>query len=301
MRLMTFDKENDLIKVRTIAPATGEEETDGDSRFVRPWTREATASRIYDFDNDGKAELASYRKGEWTIEGQPTIAFGPENGIPVPANYFGDGKCVPAVYDDVNGLFYILGKGIIPWGKAGDIPMPADYNGDGIADLAVWRPSNRTLYVMGEEPLRFGELPALAPGDYDGDGAVEFALYRQKNHTFYIASIANVPLGKEGDIPVPADYDGDGRTEIAVYRPSTGEWWVYGEKAVICGGDPNDIPVPGDYDGSGKVQFAVYNMESGVLTTQNGKQIQWEGSLDELANIPPHTRLYIKHLSQKTK
>ena len=301
MRLITFDKENDLIRVRTIAPATGIEEMDGDSHFVRPWTREATASRLYDFDNDGKSELATYRKGIWTIDGQEEIAYGPENGIPVPGNYLGDGKCIPAVYDDVQGLFYILGRGIIPWGKAGDIPMPADYDGDGVTDIAVWRPSDRTLHVMGKAPIRVGELPAVTIADYDGDGQVEFASYRLKNHTFYIQSIANIPLGQEGDIPVPADYNGDGRAEITVYRPSTGEWIIYGEKPVVCGGDENDIPVPGDYDGSGRVQFAVYNLKTGILTTQTGKQIQWEGSIDELANIPPYTRLYLKHLAKDSQ
>ena len=240
MRLITFDKENDLIRVRTIAPATGKEEMDGDSHFMRPWTREATASRLYDFDNDGKSELATYRKGIWTIDGQEEIAYGPENGIPVPGNYLGDGKCIPAVYDDVQGLFYILGRGIIPWGKAGDIPMPADYDGDGVTDIAVWRPSDRTLHVMGKAPIRIGELPAVTIADYDGDGQVEFASYRLKNHTFYIQSLANIPLGQEGDIPVPADYNGDGRAEITVYRPSTGEWIIYGEKPVVCGGDKND-------------------------------------------------------------
>lgn len=300
MRLMTFDKDNDLIHVRTIAPYSGTEEKDEDSRFTRPWFREVSASRIYDFNNDGKSELAMYRNGKWLIEGQKSITFGTINSIPVPGNYYGNGKTYPAVYDTTRCVFSIMGQDDIQWGMIGDIPMPADYDGDGITDIAVWRPSNQTLYIYGQEPIRFGELPAFAPGDYDGDGKVELAIYKETNYSFHITGLGkNIVIGKRGDIPVPADYNGDGKTDIAVYRPSTGEWIVFGKTPVTFGGDTYDIPVPGDYDGTGKVQFAVYNLKSGILTNQSGKQIKLKGQLDEIVNIPHHTKLYIKHLKKQ--
>ncbi len=37
MRIMTFSKKKDLIRVRTFSPYTGVEEKDGDSEFTRPW------------------------------------------------------------------------------------------------------------------------------------------------------------------------------------------------------------------------------------------------------------------------
>lgn len=304
MRLMTFDSKNDLIKVRTIAPFFGTEETDSDSKFVKPWMHGTTSTRLYDFNNDSKAEFAFCKKGLWTINGKKgTVVFGMERDIPVPADYNADGSTVLAAYSPTTSTFMVQGKAPVQWGQPGDIPVPGDYNGDGLVELATWNPTDMKWYIQGQEPIRHGfKSCVLVPADYDGDGKIEPAVYRVQNHVFYISGVANVPLGKDGDIPVPADYNGDGRAEIAVYRPSTGEWLVYGQKPVVLGGDKDDIPVPADYEGKRRVQFAVYNTSTGVLKLDSGTTIQvGKGTVDEVVNLPYAIRKYIKEMRTSTK
>ena len=295
MRLMTFDKDNDLIQVRTIAPYFHTEETDADSRFVKPWMRESTATRIYDFDNDGKSEFALFNGGRWQIEDmKETVLFGMERTLPVPADYRGDGKTTLAVYAPATSTFTIQGKGKVVWGNPGDIPVPADYDGDGLVELATWNPSDLKWYIQGRQPLKHGFKSCIpVPADYDGDGHVEPAVYRIDNHTFYIAEIANIPLGSEGDIPVPADYNGDGRVEPAVYSPATGKWSILGKEQVTLGGT-EAIPAPGDYEGTGRVQPAVYYPASGILKLDSGRSFQvGKGQLNQVVNLPVPIRNYI--------
>ena len=296
MRLMTFDPENDLIKVRTIAPYLDTEETDADSKFVKPWKYETTAARIYDFDNDGKSEFALFKGGIWQIgtEKQNRL-LGYGKAVAVPADYHADGKAALAVYRPQTSEFCIEGKGVIQWGQAGDIPVPADYNGDGLIELATWRPADQTWHIQGQKPFRHGTKKSIpVPADYDGDGRVEPAVYRTDNHTFYISEIANLPLGQAGDIPVPADYNGDGKIEIAVYRSVSGEWIIDRQDTVVLGGTPGDIPVPGAYEEAGKVRPAVYNMQTGLLRLESGKKLQMgKGTVEQVVNLPFPIRQYI--------
>lgn len=329
MRLMTFSKKNDLIRVRTLSPYLGIEEEDADSKFIKPWLHQSGASRIYDFDNDGKSELALFRDGRWKIKGvagaaagnvhgaadsagkpKPMSAeplFGKVGDIPVPADFDGTGRAELAVYSPDAAVFHILGtsdkqgSGMqgsggqeqrdIPWGEPGDIPVPADYDGDGLAEVAVWRPSNSTWYIKGREPFRHGWKDAIpVPADYDGDGRVEPAVFRKQNNTWYIADLGNVPFGRTGDIPVPGDYNGDGKAEMAIYRPSTGSWLFYGLTDSIRLGEAGDIPVPGDYYGEGRLRAAVYRPSTNTLLIDKGGTILLEGAAEELVNFPYYVR-----------
>jgi len=291
MRLMKFSPEKDLISVQTLSPYLGSYEKDGDSEFVKPWFREAVASRVFDFNNDGKSEPAVFKDGNWKIGDSLSLAFGKVGDIPVPGNYDGSGKTELAVYSPKNSVFYIKGMKEIPFGEPGDIPLPNDYTGDGVTDLAVWRPSNATWYIQGKEPLKHGWKESVpVPADYDGDGKVEVGIYRSSSHTWYIAEVGNVPFGQDGDIPVPGDYTGDGKADMCVFRPGTGEWLMYNTKEKIILGKNGDMPVPGDYEGNGKMQPAVYNFSTKTITTSKGLKIALQPGDAEVINLPYHIK-----------
>jgi hypothetical protein len=70
------------------------------------------------------------------------MQWGTGNDVPVPGDYDGDGKADLAVFQ--GGIWSILrssdGKPTaFIWGLPSDIPVPADYDGDGKTDLAVYR------------------------------------------------------------------------------------------------------------------------------------------------------------------
>ncbi|MEO8649505.1 MAG: pre-peptidase C-terminal domain-containing protein, partial [Acidobacteriota bacterium] len=154
------------------------------------------ASTPFDFDGDGRADVAVFRPsdntwyGSLSQEGYRFRTFGEPNDVPVPADYDGGGTTDIAVWRPSNGTWYVISSETdaftgVAWGVNGDIPVPADYDGDGSADLAVFRPYDNTWYRM-----------------FSGGG------------------FSYVTFGVDGDIPVLGDFDGDGKTDVSVYRPS---------------------------------------------------------------------------------
>ncbi|MET0463223.1 MAG: metallophosphoesterase [Chitinophagaceae bacterium] len=288
MRLMTFSKSKDLLRVRTFSPYTGEEETDADSKFTLPLFHHTTVARYNDYNNDGITDLAVFSNGNWKINDQPAIEFGKAGDIPAPADYNGDGRTDRAFFRPSEGKFYLEdGKQII-LGRPGDIPVCGDYDGDGFAEAAVYRPSTLSWYFNRLDSVRFGHAKGIpVPADYDGDGVLDLCFFRTDN-SLWQSTLGNIPLQVKhtpGDIPVPGDYDGDGRAEMAVYRPSTGEWIIDKMKQPVKLGGKDFIPVPGNYYNDGKTYPAVYKDSKIVL--QNGKTFEiGNNKMEELVNLP---------------
>lgn len=236
----------------------------------------------FDFDGDGKADIALFRPSDrvWYLNrstaGFLATQFGLSDDKPVVADYDGDGTADIAVFRD--GVWYYLRSadfsfGFRSFGQAGDIPQPGDYDGDGKADFAVFRPTESPArwYVQastqGFSSDSIGlELSTDKPvaDDFDGDGKTDLAVFRDGNWFYKHSSnqtITHYQFGLAGDKPVLGDFDGDGRSDYAVFRPSNRVWYVQkttdGFYAVNWG-LPDDLPVPADYDGDGKTDIAVY-------------------------------------------
>ena len=208
------------------------------------------------------------------------------------ADYDGDGKSDPALYDWSTGKWFIkksaAGYALTTTtysglGGEGRDSVSADYDGDRLADPAVYlettgrwliMPStaNYTVVVVLSQTLG-GTGYNGVPADYDGDRLADPAVYQTEQGTWkFMLSSAGyaliekpVLLGGTGYMAVPADYDGDRLADPAIYKEATGRWIVLPSTAnyavaVIMpqtlGGD-GYIPCPGDYDGDGLADPAV--------------------------------------------
>lgn len=248
----------------------------------------------FDFDNDGKADFANWRKstGGWSVKKSSdnstvTYTLGSSSTEIVPADYDSDGIADYAVFNPSTGGWTIrksstnTDQTLSGFGQSGDKPAVGDYDDDGKADPAVWRPSNGTWYVAQSgssyavASIQFGatgDIPVA--GDYDGDGTLDKAVYRPIGGYWYVlgstSGFTSAQWGLSTDIPVPADYDGDNKTDYSVYRGSTGTWYAYksssttGQYIAQTWGNYGDQPVPADYDGDGEADFAVWRPKTGI-------------------------------------
>jgi uncharacterized delta-60 repeat protein len=259
-----------------------------------------TPSTDFDFDADGKSDLAVFRPSDtnWHIlkssnNNYSATTFGLSDDKLVPADYDRDGITDFAIFRPSDGFWYILNSltnqvSTIRFGQAGDIPVPADYDNDGILDFAVYRPSTGIWWLrlsslgylasinFNVRAIPFGaagDIPTV--GDFSGDGRADIAVWRPSTGVWYwLDSFSRTnqlfayQLGVEGDKPTPADYDGDGKTDLSVYRPSNGTWYRLNSTdnslTAVRYGLEEDKPVPADYDGDGKADIAVYRPSSGV-------------------------------------
>lgn len=302
MRLYTFDPQEDKIKIRTLSPYHDYEETDADSKFEVPFTRMPSASRMYDFTGDGKADPVSFDHGNWMdADGKVFASVWDCGGVAVPTYHNDYIKTAPLVYQPAKGFFLTPVGNRVHFGEKNSVPVPADYDGDGIADLGTWNPETAVWHVQGQSDVQHGWKASVpVPADYDGDGKAEIAVWRMQNYTWYIREVGNVPFGQDGDVPVPADYNGDGRAEMAVWRPSTGEWLVYGQDRKVKLGKKGDLPIPADYLGKGYAQKAVFDEEAQSVILEDGTKIKMKGSVDQIVNLPyAIKRYYLQEILKK--
>ena len=255
--------------------------------YLARFTTEAIALKPkFDFDGDGRDDMAVYRPSEkiWYLNqstnGFSATQFGLPQDLPVVADYDGDGKADIAVWRPEVGVWYwlkstdsTLGYAIV--GQPGDIPQQRNPNGG--ASKMIFRPSTAKWWTFnGYNPPSSSSMGVELPGDipvrddYDGDGFADLAVYRNGDWIYNKSSINQIiryHFGLAGDKPVPADYDGDGRADFAVYRPSEGIWYIQKTTEgfyAVRWGLADDLPVPADYDGDGKTDIAIYRPSDGL-------------------------------------
>jgi hypothetical protein len=243
----------------------------------------------YDFDADGKSDIAVYRpsSGIWyalrTSDGSLlSVHWGVSTDRIVPGDYDGDSRTDVAVYRPSIGAWFVLRSSNFTvkaqsWGVASDQPVPADFDGDGRTDLAVYRAGAWYILKSSDDSIvaeNFGlASDKPVPADFDGDGKADLAVFRPSDGTWYIHQSLNgffrsEPFGTNGDIPVAGDYDGDGIADVAVYRPQSRTWYARTSQFYSLWtknwGVATDTPVPADYDGDGKTDYAVYRPTDGT-------------------------------------
>jgi uncharacterized delta-60 repeat protein len=254
-------------------------------RIVRLVTNLAPPRREFDFDGDGKDDLAVFRPSDryWYLNrstsGFHFVQWGLATDNLVAGDHDNDGKADVTIFRD--GYWYILRSSdntfyFQTFGQAGDKPLVGDVNGDGNVDMVIRRllPTNvvewqvryfdsgviATQTILGEN---FSNRAMV--GDFDGDNADEVAFFRD-GQWYSRKVIANAPRinfqwGQAGDIATPGDYDRDGQTDYAVFRPSDGNWYIRRSTAgfyALHFGMNGDQPVPADYDGDGNTDIAVF-------------------------------------------
>jgi uncharacterized delta-60 repeat protein len=257
--------------------------------------------RKYDFDGDGKDDIAVFRPSDrvWYLNqstnGFYATQFGLSTDKPVAGDYDGDGKADIAVFRD--GTWYWLrstdgGFAYGSTGQAGDIPQRG-FNGRFFQNcncpytpgLMIFRPSNATFYIKApfqqERAVDMAGITTTSTdqpvsADFDADGRDDVAVFRNGDWS-YLSSNDFLRLhyrfGLAGDKPVPADYDGDGRADYAVFRPSEGVWYIQKSTEgffAVQWGLSGDLPVPGDYDGDRKTDIAVYRDGFWYILFANG-------------------------------
>jgi len=254
-------------------------------------------------------EAASGNSWAADFSGSPIISSG------VCADYDGDGKADPAIYDEATGTwkiklssanYYLITTTLNGLGGPGYASVSADYDGDRKADPAVYQELTGRWAIM-LSSADYGVVVVLTqtlggtgysgmPADYDGDQLADPGVYQRVSGDWRVmlssANYASIDvldlLGDTGYMAVAADYDGDMKGDPTIYGESNGLWvfklssagYVSFAMTQTLGGT-GYLPVPADYDGDGKVDPAV----------KSESDNEWIAMLSSAGYTPVHVTL----------
>lgn len=268
---------------------------------LAPRAPAAGARPRYDFDGDGKDDVAAYHRpsGSFYIQRSSDRTlwqqrWGNSSCTPVIGDYDGDGMADIAVFVRPEGRWSIrlsstgLSRDQV-FGDPDAFPVQADYDGDGKTDLAVYYRFSATWDILTSSngttrTVHFGSaLSRPVPADYDGDGKADPAFYIAGFGMWQILDsktgvARSVTLGRAEARAVPAYFDGDDKADVAVFYPRKGEWqWMEsstGKTRKGTFGSLDSTSVTGDFDGDGISDPTHYNPGTGRWTIYQTKTRQ---------------------------
>lgn len=234
-----------------------------------------------DFDGDGRADLAIYRR--WVV------------GESATARWY--------VLTSGSNFSYAQAWSIDTGSSLQRSRIIADFDGDGRTEMSAWDAFTENTwrirystdgYSAGSETVyrvTSTTNPVVASAaDLGGNGGPALMSYDPFTGAWHAVSRSSgaevLPAtywGRVGDVPVPGDYDGDQRTDLTVWRPEDGRWYILGSKAgytYVFGnarafhwGTNGDIPLRGDFDGDAIDDLTVWRPSTGtwyVLFSSSG-------------------------------
>lgn len=220
--------------------------------------------------------------------------------LPLAADFDGDRKADPAVYQPLTGAWkaWLSVAGYAPislpdgflGGKDHD-PVAADFDGDAKADPAVcarqtgdWLVRLSTAgYAARVFPALMGNSSWVAlAGDWDGDRLADPSLFcdatgevkTRLSSAGYASFQAQLFYMGAGLIPFGGDFDGDYFCDPGVCEIPTGYWEIELSGSTFNGIptaqlwnyliSAGSLPVAADFDGDGRADPCAYNITSGI-------------------------------------
>ena len=211
---------------------------------------------------------ASATTGSWLIwssgygrEAGTIISLPPAGGVPLLADWNGDGVATPGRYEAGQWFVTNAAADSPAWegktafgGDAADVPVVGYIDKDRRADIGVFRAGSWHWQRANGKPSRTdqfgqaGDIPVV--GDWDGDGRDDIGVVRGTTWLLRLTDVARRPsfvgrhvkvtmapdvraavlqftFGRAGDIPVVGDWDRDGRSDPGAVRNRSE--WVLGD------------------------------------------------------------------------
>lgn len=220
--------------------------------------------------------------------------------VPLAADFDGDRKADPAVYQPMTGAWKLWSSGsnygsmILPAGFLGGKgydAVAADFDGDGLADPAVYGQQtgdwivrlSSAGYAVSVFPGLLGNSSWVAvAGDWDGDRLADPSLFcdatgemkTRLSSAGYASFSQQMFYWDAGLIPLGADWDGDRFYDPAVCEVPTAYWEIKLSGSTYNGIPiaqlwnylirAGSLPVAADFDGDGFADPCSYNVSSGL-------------------------------------